>query len=200
MGRLIVQEWMTLDGVVQAPGAENEDPSGGFDHGGWHLQYFDDASMEWVVRNLTEASGFVLGRRTYEGFASHWPDASEEEQALAEPLNTKTKYVATKTLADPLEWDHSVVLRGPLEESVPALKERNEGALLAIGSATLVKSLVALDLVDEFRFMVDPILVGGGKDIFPDDGSLHALQLADHRVTTTGAVLCTYMRPNGRST
>ena len=102
MRRVIVQEWMTLDGVVQAPGAEDEDPSGGFKHGGWHLRYFDDASRTWVLGNVMEAGAFLLGRRTYEAFASHWPDAPEEEQAIAGPLNTKPKYVATRTLTDPL--------------------------------------------------------------------------------------------------
>src|SRR6266487_2702656 len=91
MRRVIVQEWMALDGVVQAPGAADEDTTGGFEHGGWHLRYFDDISMKWVVENLAAAGGFLLGRRTYEGFASHWPNASEEEQVIAQPLNTGSR-------------------------------------------------------------------------------------------------------------
>src|SRR5438093_10260798 len=100
MRKVILQEWMAFDGVVQAPGAEDEDTTGGFAHGGWHLPYFDERSMNWVLENLTEAGGFLLGRRTYEGFASHWPNASEEEQPLAKQLNTKPKYVASTTLRD----------------------------------------------------------------------------------------------------
>ena len=87
MRKLIVQEWMAFDGVIQAPGDPDEDRSGGFEHGGWHLRYFDEPSMKWVVSNLTAADGFVLGRRTYEDFARHWPNASDEEQPIAEPLN-----------------------------------------------------------------------------------------------------------------
>jgi len=88
MRKVIVNEWMSLDGVVQAPGAADEDTTGGFEHGGWHLRYFDDMSRKWVVENLTGAGGFLFGRRTYEGFAGHWPNASEEEQVIAQPLNT----------------------------------------------------------------------------------------------------------------
>src|SRR5439155_9709059 len=105
-GRVMVQEWMTLDGVVQAPGAPDEDTRGGFKYGGWHLPYFEDLSMKWVVENLNAAGGFLLGRRTYEGFAQHWPNASEEEQPLAEPLNTRPKYVASRTLTEPLVWQN----------------------------------------------------------------------------------------------
>ena len=192
MNKLILQEWMAFDGVIQAPGAPDEDTSGGFAHGGWHLQYFDKASMNWVVENLNEASGFVLGRRTFEGFASHWPNASEEEQPLAEPLNTKPKYVASRTLEEPLAWENSTLLRGALDEAIPALKEQAGGDLLVIGSATLAQVLIELDLVDEFRLMIDPLLVGGGKRLFPEDGTLRPLQLVDSEVVSTGATLATY--------
>jgi dihydrofolate reductase len=192
MRKVIVQEWMTLDGVVQAPGAADEDTTGGFRHGGWHLPYFDDISMKWVVENLNEAGGFLLGRRTYEGFAGHWPNASEEEQPLAEPLNAKPKFVPTTTLTEPLEWENSSVLHGDLAEAVRALKQEKGGDLLVIGSATLVQSLIEHDLVDEFRFMIDPLVVGGGKRIFPGDGAMRPLRLVDSQVVTTGATLATY--------
>jgi dihydrofolate reductase len=192
MRRLIVQEWMTLDGVVQAPGAEDEDTSGGFKHGGWHLRYFDDASMAWVLDNLTEAGGFLLGRRTYEAFASHWPDASEEEQPLARPLNTKPKYVATRTLTDPLAWGHSTTLKGDVAEAVAGLKQENGGDLLVIGSTALVRTLIEYDLIDEYRLMIDPLVLGGGKRIFPDGGVGRPLRLVDSQVTTTGAIVATY--------
>jgi dihydrofolate reductase len=192
MRKLIVTEWMSLDGVVQAPGAADEDTSGGFAHGGWHLPYFDDLSQTWVVETLTAAGGFLLGRRTYEGFAAHWPNASEQEQVVAQPLNTKPKYVASRTLTEPLEWQHSGLLQGDLAEAVATLKQQDGGDLLVIGSTQLVQTLIAHDLVDEFRVMIDPLVVGGGKRIFRDDGALRPLRLVDHKVTTTGAIVATY--------
>ena len=192
MRNVIVNEWMTLDGVVQAPGAADEDTSGGFAHGGWHLRYFDDTSRQWVVENLTEAGGFLLGRRTYESFAAHWPNAPEEEQPLAQPLNTLPKYVASTTLTEPLVWQNSTVLQGDVAEAVAALKQEAGADLLVIGSTLLVRTLVEHDLVDEFRVMIDPLVVGGGKRIFPDDGSVRPLRLVDSRVTTTGAIIATY--------
>jgi dihydrofolate reductase len=192
MRKVIVQEWMALDGVVQAPGAADEDTSGGFQHGGWHLPYFDDLSMKWVLQNVTGAGGYLLGRRTYQGFAAHWPNASEEEQPLAEPLNTRPKYVASTTLTEPLEWQHSTLLHGDLGRAVAALKGQDGGDLLVIGSTRLVQALVERDLVDEFRVMIDPLVLGGGKRIFSDDGALRPLRLLDSQVTTTGAIIATY--------
>jgi dihydrofolate reductase len=192
MRKVIVNEWMTLDGVVQAPGAADEDTTGGFGHGGWHLQYFDDLSRNWVVENLTAAGGFLFGRRTYESFAGHWPNASEEERAIAEPLNTRPKYVASTTLTDPLEWQNSTVLQGEIAEAVVALKQDDGGDLYVLGSTELVRTLIEHDLVDEFRVMIDPLVVGGGKRIFRDDGKLAPLRLVESQATTTGAILATY--------
>jgi dihydrofolate reductase len=193
MGKMIVQEWMTLDGVVQAPGAADEDPSGGFSHGGWSLPYFDEVAMKWAVENVAAAGGYLLGRRTYEVFAAHWPTASEAEQPLAEPLNTKPKYVASTTLSEPLEWRNSTVLEGDVAGAVAALKQQEDGGdLLVIGSPQLVQTLVGQDLVDEFRVMIDPLVVGGGKRLFGDDGVLRRLRLLDSQVTTTGAILATW--------
>ena len=194
MRKVIVTEWMSLDGVVQAPGEPDEDVTGGFQHGGWHLGYFDDISMGWVVKNLTEAGGFLLGRRTYEGFAGHWPNASEEEQVVARPLNTLTKYVASTTLTDPLEWENSTVIQGEVPGAVHALKQEDGADLLVIGSTQLVRTLMEHDLVDEFRLMIDPVVLGGGKRLFHDDGALRALRLVDSQVVTTGAILATYAR------
>jgi dihydrofolate reductase len=192
MRKVIVNEWMTLDGVVQAPGAADEDTTGGFEHGGWHLRYFDDLSRTWVVENLTAAGGFLFGRRTYESFAGHWPNASEEQQAIAEPLNTRRKYVASTTLTDPLEWQNSTVLQGDVAEAVVALKQDDGGDLYVLGSTELVRTLSEHDLVDEFLVMIDPLVVGGGKRIFRDGGKLVPLRLVESQVTTTGAILATY--------
>jgi dihydrofolate reductase len=192
MGKVIVTEWMSLDGVVQAPGAADEDTTGGFQHGGWHLPYFDDLSQNRVVETLTAAGGFLLGRRTYEILAAYWPNASKEEQVIAQPLNTRPKYVASRTLTEPLAWQNSTVLQGDVAKAVAALKQEDGGDLLVIGSSELVQTLNEHDLVDEYQLMIDPLVVGGGKRIFRDDGALRPLRLVEHKVTTTGAILATY--------
>jgi dihydrofolate reductase len=192
MRKVIVNEFLALDGTAQAPGGADEDTSGGFQHGGWHMQYLDEAFMNWVAKGIEEAGGFLLGRRTYEIFAGYWPNASDEEQVIAEPLNTKPKHVASRTLDEPLEWQNSTLLEGEVPEAVAALKQQDGGDLLVIGSTELVQSLIQHGLVDEFRLVIDPLLVGGGKRIFPDDGALRPLQLVDHQATSTGALIATY--------
>jgi dihydrofolate reductase len=192
MRKVIVNEFMSLDGVVQAPGGPDEDTSGGFEHGGWHLGYFDELSQKWVVDGLAAATGFLFGRRTYEIVASYWPNAPEEEQVLAEPLNTRPKHVASTTLTEPLEWENSTLLGNDVAEAVAALKREDGGELHAIGSTELVKTLVEHDLVDEFRLMIDPLVLGGGKRLFRDDGGLKPLRLVESQVTTTGSILATY--------
>jgi dihydrofolate reductase len=194
MRRVIANEWMTLDGVVQAPSYSDEDTTGGFQHGGWHSRYFDDLSMSWVIENVSNAGGFLLGRGTYEMFAAHWPNASEQEQALARPLNTLPKYVASTTLAEPLGWQNSTLLQGDVGEAVRALKAEEGEDLHAIGSPALVQTLLERDLVDEFQLMIDPLIVGGGKRLFRGDGELRQLRLVSSQVTTTGAMIATYAR------
>ena len=197
MRKLIADEWLTLDGVIQAHGQADEDTTGGFQHGGWHVGYFDDLAQRWVVDSVVNAGGFVLGRRTYEIFAAHWPNASEEEQVLAEPLNIKPKYVASRTLTEPLAWQHSTVLQGDVAQAVAALKQEDGEDLHLIGSSELVQTLVEHDLVDEFRVMIDPVVVGGGKRLFRDDGVRRALRLVDSRVTSTGVIIATYAPAEG---
>jgi dihydrofolate reductase len=195
MRKVVVDEWMSLDGVVQGPGAPEEDRSGGFQHGGWHLRYFDEMSQNWVVDYVTEAGGFLLGRRTYESLAGFWPKAPEEEQIVAEPLNTKPKYVVSTTLSEPLQWENSSLLHGNVAEAVDALKQEDDGDLHVMGSAQLVRTLIEHRQVDEFRLMIDPVVLGGGKRLFFDDGALRSLRLVDNQVTTTGAILVTYALP-----
>jgi dihydrofolate reductase len=194
MRKLIVDEWMTLDGVAQAPMEEQEDTTGGFKHGGWHLPFADEAFQSWVVRNLNEAGGFVFGRRTYEAFAGHWPNAGAEERAVADPLNKKPKYVASRTLSEPLKWQPSTLLRGDLAHAIAALKAGDGGDLHVIGSTNLVQHLITEDVVDELRVIIDPVTVGGGKRIFPDDGALRTLRLVDSEVTSTGGFIATYSK------
>ena len=188
-----MNEFLSLDGVAQAPGAADEDPTGGFDHGGWHMRYMEDeTAREWVLRGILDAGGYLLGRRTFEIFAGYWPNAPEEEQVIAEPLNTKPKHVASTTLTEPLGWQSSTVLEGDVAEAVAALKREREDELHVIGSTQLVQTLIEHGLVDELRLMVDPVLLGGGKRIFRDDGVLRELELVDSAVTDTGAILASY--------
>jgi dihydrofolate reductase len=192
---VIVVEWMSLDGVVQSAGAD-DDTTGGFAHGGWHLPYFDELSQNWVVEGYSEAGGFLFGRRTYELLAGYWPNASEEEQPVAGPLNAKPKYVASTTLTAPLTWQNATLLEGDAAQAVGALKEEDGGDLHVVGSTKLVATLVEHDLVDGYRLMIDPVVLGGGKSIFQEDGVLRSLRLVDSEVATTGAILATYARAN----
>jgi dihydrofolate reductase len=193
MRRLVVNEFMSLDGVVQAPGGADEDPSGGFAHGGWHMRYMEDETAQrWVLESIVEAGGFLLGRRTYEIFVAYWPNAPAEEQVVAEPLNTKPKYVVSRTLTEPLEWQSSTLLQGDAAEAVAALKDGDGADLHVIGSAELVRTLIEHGLVDELRLMIDPLTLGGGKRIFRDDGSLRPFRLVGGQVASTGAILARY--------
>ena len=194
MRKVIVFEFMSLDGVVQAPSYADEDTSGGFAHGGWHGQYLEERSMKWIVDTVSSAGGFLFGRRTYEVFAAHWPAASAEEQALAQPLNTRPKYVASRTLKAPLAWQSSTLLDSPIVESVARLRNENGGNLLVVGSTELAAALLAHDLVDELRLMIDPVILGGGKRFFRDEGACRRLVLASSEATPTGAIMATYAR------
>jgi dihydrofolate reductase len=193
MRKVIVNEFMSLDGVVQAPGAGDEDTSGGFAHGGWHMRYMEDElARNWVLESIVEAGGFLLGRRTYEIFAAYWPNAPEEEQVIADPLNSKPKHVASTTFAEPLEWQNSTLVEGDVAAAVAALKQADGGDLHVIGSTELVRTLIEHNLADEFRLMIDSVVLGGGKRIFRDDGSRKSLRLIDGQVTSTGAILARY--------
>jgi dihydrofolate reductase len=196
MRKVIVSEWMTLDGVVQSPTSPGEDPSGGFAHGGWHMPFADETFMTWVVETVTSAGGYLFGRRTYEIFAAHWPTASAEEQVLAVPLGARPKYVASTTLTEPLGWQNSTLLQGDVAQAVAALKREEGGDLLVVGSTELVQTLMEKGLVDELRLIIDPVVVGGGKRLFHDDGALRRLRVADSKVTSTGAIIVTYV-PDG---
>lgn len=194
MRRVIVSEWMTLDGVVQAPISPGEDADGGFAHGGWHVRHTaDPAFRRRMAKTIGGAGAFLFGRRTYENFAAYWPTAPRDEAAIADPLNTRPKYVASTTLADPPGWRNASLLRGDVAQAVAALKRRDGGDLLVIGSTRLVRTLVEHDLVDEYRLMIDPVIAGGGKRIFADNGALRTLRLTESEVTSTGAILGTWV-------
>jgi dihydrofolate reductase len=157
------------------------------------LRYIEDqVAQRWALGGIVEAGGFLLGRRTYEIFAAYWPNAPEEEQVIAEPLNTKPKYVAATTLGEPLGWQNATLLRGDVADAVAALKAEDGGDIHVIDSTQLVQTLTEHDLVDEFRLTIDPLLLGRGRRLLRDDGTLRPLRLVDSQVTTAGAILATY--------
>jgi dihydrofolate reductase len=177
---------------VQAPGGADEDTTGGFRHGGWHMEYMDDVAQRRVLAGILDAGGFLLGRGTYEIFAAYWPNAPEEEQVVAEPLNAKPKWVVSRTLSGELAWQNSALLQGDVSDAVATLKRDEGGDIHVIGSPQLVRTLLGNGLVDELRLMIDPVVLGGGKRIFDDDGTLRSLPLVDSEITSTGAIFATY--------
>jgi dihydrofolate reductase len=152
----------------------------------------DELSMKWVTEPIASAGGLLLGRRTYEIFAAYWPTAPEEVQVVAEPLNRMPKYVASRTLSEPLEWQNSSLLKGDVAAAVQDLKQGDGPDILVIGSLELVQTLIANDLIDEYKLMIDPLVLGGGKRLFADDGALRKLRLVESDVTSTGAILTLY--------
>ena len=191
MAKLIVSEFLTLDGVMQGPGGEDEDTSGGFEHGGWQGPYFDDAQGKAVTETMAETGAFVLGRRTYDIFAAYWPHATGEDAEFAHVMNDMPTYVASTTLQEPLEWKNSTLLKGDVAEAVRTLKEQPGKALQVIGSGNLAQTLMAAGLVDEFRLMVYPIVLGSGKRLFQEPGRI-PLRLVDGSITETGVLIATY--------
>jgi dihydrofolate reductase len=197
MRNVIANEWTSLDGVMQAPGYPDEDTSGGFEEGGWHMPYMDDIARGWVVDGYAAAGGFLFGRKTYELLASYWPNASEEEQGVAVPLNTLPKYVASTTLSAPLGWEHAQLLDGDVADAVTELKRADGEDLHIVGSSELLQTLIAHDLVDGFRLMIDPLVLGRGKRVFGEGAPRRPLRLAESQVTTTGAIVATYLSAEG---
>jgi dihydrofolate reductase len=190
MGKVIVNEFLTLDGVMQSPGYDGEDRRGGFEHGGWQPPYFDDAAGRAVIGGIQEADGLLLGRRTYEIFAAHWPNQPDDDP-LAPTLNALPKYVASTTLQEPLEWTNSTLL-GDVTKGVAKLREDSGADLLVIGSGELVKTLMDHGLVDEYRLMIHPIIMGSGRRLFPDGSMKVPLRLVDSSTTTQGVLILTY--------
>jgi dihydrofolate reductase len=193
MRKVIVQTFLTLDGVVQAPGGPEEDTSGGFAYGGWSVNYWDDRMGEVMDAAMGVPFDLLLGRKTYDIFAAYWPNASEE--AGAKPLNDATKYVASRSNPT-LDWEKSMLLRGDAAEAVAGLKEQDGPELQVHGSADLIQTLLRSDLVDEFRRWVFPVVIGSGKRLFAEGTVPAGLKLADSIVSTTGVVMGTYL-PTG---
>ncbi|MEV5140378.1 dihydrofolate reductase family protein [Streptomyces syringium] len=198
MAKVSLTEFLSLDGVVQAPGGPNEDTSGGFDCGGWVVPYVDEDMMRIVGERFRAAEGFLLGRRTYEIFAAHWPRVTDPDDPVASRLNNLPKYVASTTL-DKVEWHNSTLIAGDVAEAVAELKRRGEGELQIHGSGTFAQYLMAHDLIDEFRLWVYPVVLGQGKRLFATGAVPTALRLTDSRTTGSGVAVQTY-EPAGRPT
>ena len=185
MRKLIVGMMTSLDGVVQAPGGPEEDPTGGFDHGGWTFPYWDEVMGEAMGESFGRPFDLLLGRKTWEIFAAHWPYTNEEPAGL---FNNVTKYVATSSTA-PLAWANSVRLEGDVPAAVARLKQGDGPDLLTQGSSVLVQSLLAAGLVDELNLLVFPVLLGRGKRLFGDSSKPGELELVSSRTSTTGVII-----------
>ncbi|KAA0092027.1 dihydrofolate reductase [Mycolicibacterium sp. P1-18] len=196
MRRLITNTFLTLDGVMQAPGGPEEDADGGFGYGGWSVTYWDDGMGELMGETMGVPFDLVLGRRTYDIFAAHWPRATEEDGA--KPLNEATKYVASRRRPT-LEWQNSVLLDEDVPAAIATLKATDGPELQVHGSANLLQTLMRHELVDEYRLWVFPVVVGTGKRLFADGVVPASLQLVESTVSTTGVVIGTY-RPAGAIT
>jgi dihydrofolate reductase len=189
MRELIVSSFVTLDGVMQAPGGPEEDPSGGFEHGGWSFGYWDEQMEHSMGEWMSKPFELVLGRKTYEIFAAHWPHNPDEPGA--EALNSATKHVASTALKE-LEWENSKLIEGDVPQGVRALKEEDGPELQVHGSANLIQTLLEHGLVDEFRLMIFPLVLGTGKRLF-DGGAVPAgLEATSSRTSSTGVITATY--------
>jgi dihydrofolate reductase len=193
MRNLIITTFLTVDGVMQAPGAPDEDRSGGFAHGGWMVPYADEDLGRLVTAWIEQASAFLLGRGTYEIFAAHWPRVTDPHDVIARALNSLPKYVASTTLKR-AEWHNTMVIEGDVVEAVRALKREGTGELQVHGSPGLAQTLIANDLVDEYRLWVHPVALGSGKRLFGAGAVPAALRLTATHTTSTGVVVHTYER------
>jgi dihydrofolate reductase len=189
MRKLIVSTFLTLDGVMQAPGGPGEDDSGGFRYGGWSVNYWDEQMGQVMGEYMGNPFDLVLGRRTYEIFAAYWPNAPEE--AGAKPLNDATKYVASRSHPT-LEWSKSVLIDGDAAEGLAVLKKEDGPELQVHGSGNLAQTLMRHNLVDEYRRWVFPVVIGSGKRLFSAGTIPSALKLVDSKVSSTGVVIGTY--------
>lgn len=195
MGMIEVVNHISLDGVTQGLGRADEDTRGGFEHGGWGTAYADEVMGRTLMAGAEQTAGLLFGRRTYQDFFDYWPQ--QTDNPYTEVLNQARKYVASRTLSEPLPWQNSIVLRGDLGSALSSLKAEVDGTLVVLGSGELVRSLTALGLVDRFVIVINPLLLGQGRRLFAESGPRHDLRLVDSVVTTTGAIIATYAAGEG---
>jgi dihydrofolate reductase len=192
MRKLVVTTFVTMDGVMQAPGGPGEDPSGGFSYEGWLVPHFDETLGRQMNDWFAGAQDFLLGRTTYEIFYASWPKMISDDP-VSQGLNFKKKYVASRTLTS-VEWETAELVKGDVGDAVRALKADDGGELQVHGSAGLIQTLLAEDLVDELRLVLFPVTLGGGKRLFGDGAVPRTWRLTAHDVSSTGAIMATYER------
>lgn len=193
--RVVASEYMSLDGVMQAPGGPQEDPSGGFEHGGWSLPFFDPAVMGKAVADVTTRGGALLqGATTYRVSSTAWPERAGAGDPFAEWINAAPKYVVSDTLTEAdLAWQPTTIIRrDDLVTEVSALRERPGGDIFVYGSLSIVRKLLDEGLIDELVLMIEPIALGGGKTLFPTDGQVRNFELVNAEIAATGVLLCRY--------
>jgi dihydrofolate reductase len=189
--KLVIGAFVSLDGVMQAPGGPDEDREGGFDLGGWLVPYADEDMGKFMVESITSTDVLLLGRKTYDIFAGHWPNVTDENDPIATKLNSMPKYVASRTL-DKVEWNNSTLLQGDASDAVADLKRQPGGVLQTQGSADFAQTLMRHNLVDEYRLLVYPVVLGKGKRLFEEGNVPAAMRLVDSRTTSTGVAIHTY--------
>jgi dihydrofolate reductase len=187
---VVMTNHLTLDGVMQAPGRPDEDPRGGFEHGGWAVPDNDAVLGKAMGEGMAQGGALLLGRRTYEDFYRFWPH--QNDNPFTEVLNNTQKYVASTTLQEPLPWSNSILLKGDAAEAVAKLKEQSGPDLGILGSGVLVQSLMRHNLIDTYVLMIHPLVLGSGRRLFPDGIPPTRLQLVDSITTTTGVIIATY--------
>lgn len=191
MRKVVVSMSLTLDGVMQAPGRSDEDTRDGFEYGGWALPYFDPAMRSHVAGGMAKAPpNLLFGRRTYDDFFAVWPKRTNNP--FTEVLNNLQKYVASKTLKEPLPWINSALLKGDAAEAVARLKEQPGGDLVVLGSGKLIQSLMRRSLVDEYVLSIHPLVLGSGRRLFSDGSPFTAFQLIESKMSSTGVVIAIY--------
>ncbi len=194
MRKLIVSTFVTLDGVMQAPGGPEEDLTGGFTHGGWTVNYWDDMMGQVMGGYMATPFELLLGRKTYEIFAAHWPNIKDDP--AADKLNSARKYVVSRTL-DEVNWNNSILLTGNVAEAIKNLKEQKGPEIQVHGSSNLIQTLLKHDLIDEFRVWIFPVTIGKGKRLFREGTQPVGLKLIDSKTSTTGVIIATY-EPAGK--
>jgi dihydrofolate reductase len=193
MRKLVAGTFISMDGVMQAPGGPEEDRSGGFQHGGWLVPYFDEKLGEIMTDWTKSAGAFLLGRKTYEIFAGSWPKSTDPADEAAVALNTRPKYVASRTL-ERVDWNNSTLIKGDVADEVARLKAEDGGEIQVHGSGDLLQTLLKHDLVDTLRIWQFPVVIGGGKRLLGGGAVPGAFRLVDTQLATTGAVLLVYER------
>jgi dihydrofolate reductase len=194
--RIYVNNSVTLDGVMQAPGRPDEDRRGGFEHGGWATPYFDSVMAETAGEGMAGGAAMLFGRCTYEDFATVWPNMPDDNP-FAKVLNESEKFVASRSLKEPLPWAHSTLLEGDAVEAVTRLKDSAGPDLVILGSGELIRSLMPRRLIDELRLLIHPLVLGTGRRMFEDGDGYARFELVDTKPTTTGVIIATYRPETG---